>query len=53
MADLIKSVELIQSYKDEKHSFPATIEMEYEVPKDSDPVKEVKKCVEFCKNVLG
>ena len=39
--------------RDQKYSFPATIELEYEVPKDSDPVKEVKKCVEFCKNVLG
>lgn len=39
--------------RDQKYSFPATIEMEYEVPKDSDPVKEVKKCFEFCKNVLG
>ena len=39
--------------RDQKYTFPATVEMEYEVPKDSDPVKEVKKCVEFCKNVLG
>jgi sugar phosphate isomerase/epimerase len=39
--------------RDQKYSFPATIELEYEVPKDSDPVKEVKKCVEYCKNVLG
>ncbi len=39
--------------RDQKYTFPATVEMEYEVPKDSDPVKEVKKCVEFCRNVLG
>jgi len=39
--------------RDQKYNFPATIEMEYEVPKDSDPVKEVKRCVDFCKNVLA
>ncbi len=39
--------------REQKYNFPATIELEYEVPKDSNPVKEVKKCVEFCKNVLG
>ncbi len=39
--------------RDQKYTFPATVEMEYEVPKDSDPVKEVKKCIDFCKNVLG
>lgn len=47
IADALKLI------RDQKYTFPATIELEYEVPKDSDPVKEVKKCVEFCKNVLG
>ncbi len=36
----------------EKYKFPATVEMEYEVPAGSDAVKEVAKCVEFCRKVL-
>jgi hypothetical protein len=32
---------------------PATIELEYEVPPDSDAVKEVVKCVDFCKAALA
>ncbi len=39
--------------KREKFTFPADIELEYKVPQGSDPVAEVKKCVEFCKNVLA
>jgi hypothetical protein len=31
---------------------PATIELEYEVPKDSDAVQEVRKCVEYCRKAL-
>jgi sugar phosphate isomerase/epimerase len=30
----------------------ADIELEYPVPEGSDAVAEVKKCVEFCKNIL-
>ena len=37
----------------EKHyTFPVDIELEYGVPKDSDAVKEVAKCVAFCKKAL-
>jgi sugar phosphate isomerase/epimerase len=35
-----------------KYKFPATIELEYEVPGDSDPVKEVKKCMDYCRKAL-
>jgi hypothetical protein len=35
-----------------KYKFPATVEMEYKVPDDSDAVKEVSKCVEFCRKAL-
>lgn len=28
------------------------IEMEYQIPEDSDPVLETKKCVDYCKNIL-
>lgn len=38
-----------------KNKWPiyADIELEYPVPEGSDAVAEVKKCVEFCKNVLA
>jgi hypothetical protein len=32
---------------------PATIELEYEVPTSSDAVREVAKCLEFCKRALA
>jgi sugar phosphate isomerase/epimerase len=38
-----------------KNNWPvfADIELEYPVPDGSDAVTEVKKCVEFCKNILA
>jgi sugar phosphate isomerase/epimerase len=36
----------------QKYNFPATIELEYEVPSGSDPVKEVKKCMDYCRKAL-
>jgi sugar phosphate isomerase/epimerase len=35
-----------------KYKFPATIELEYDIPEGSDAVKEVAKCLEFCRKVL-
>jgi sugar phosphate isomerase/epimerase len=37
-----------------KNKWPiyADIELEYDIPEGSDAVKEVKKCVEFCRNIL-
>ena len=31
----------------------ADVELEYQIPKDSDAVKEVAKCVQFCKQALA
>jgi len=45
--------EILQYMKKAKCTFPADIELEYSVPKDSDAVKEVIKCVEFCKKALA
>ena len=38
-----------------KNNWPiyADIELEYPVPEGSDAVTEVKKCVEFCRNILA
>ena len=38
--------------KKQKWPIYVDIELEYPVPQDSDAVKEVKKCVEFCRNIL-
>jgi sugar phosphate isomerase/epimerase len=39
--------------KRNKLTFPADIELEYRVPQGSDAVKEVAKCVQFCKQALA
>jgi len=44
--------EILSLIKKNKYKFPATIELEYDVPESSDAVKEVAKCVEFAKNIL-
>ncbi len=44
--------EVLQLMRDNGYKFPATIELEYNIPDGSDAVKEVKKCVEFCQNAL-
>jgi sugar phosphate isomerase/epimerase len=45
-------VAVLQLMRDRKYKFPGTIELEYDVPAGSDPVKEVAKCVEYGKNAL-
>lgn len=46
-------VEVLQLLKKEKYPFEATIEFEYAVPDDSDVLKEIAKCVEFCRRALA
>lgn len=46
-------VEVLQLMQQNRYKFPATIEMEYEVPAGSDAVKEVAKCVEYARKALG
>ncbi|MBM4042014.1 MAG: sugar phosphate isomerase/epimerase [Planctomycetes bacterium] len=45
--------EVLQLMRKEKWTFPADIELEYKVPQGSDPVTEVGKCVQFCKEALA
>ena len=45
--------DILQLMKKNKYKFPATIELEYQVPEGSDAVKEVQKCLEFCRKALG
>jgi sugar phosphate isomerase/epimerase len=44
---------ILQLMKREKWTFPADIELEYRVPEGSDAVREVTKCVQFCKEALA
>ena len=43
----------LQYLKQNGLSFPADIELEYEIPSDSDAVQEVARCVQFCKEALA
>lgn len=45
--------EVLQLLKKEQWPIYADIELEYRVPKDSTPVKEVAKCVEYCREALA
>ena len=45
--------EILTLLKEKKYKIPATIELEYNVPADSDPVKEIKNCLNFAKSALG
>lgn len=44
--------DVLRFVKKNKWTFPADIELEYKVPEGSDAVKEVTKCVQFCKEAL-
>jgi sugar phosphate isomerase/epimerase len=44
--------EILQVVKKEKYTFPLSIELEYDVPQGSDAVKEVAKCLDYCRTAL-
>ena len=45
--------EILTLMRQEKYKFPASIELEYQIPEGSDAVVETSKCVQFCKNALA
>jgi hypothetical protein len=45
--------EILQLMKKEKYTFPACIELEYPPPEGSDVMKELAKCVQYCKDALA
>ena len=45
--------EILLTMKRDRHTYPAAIELEYDVPAGSDAVKETAKCLDFCKAVLA
>jgi sugar phosphate isomerase/epimerase len=44
--------EILQLVSKNKWRIPASIELEYEIPEGSDAVKEVRKCVDYCRAAL-
>jgi sugar phosphate isomerase/epimerase len=44
--------EILRTVQKNKWTMPATIELEYQVPAGSDDVKEVAKCLEYCRQAL-
>src|SRR3954454_18792086 len=45
--------EVLQLLKKEKWPIYADIEVEYPIPKDSDPTKEVAICLQYCREALA
>lgn len=45
--------EVLQLIKKNKYKIFPDIELEYDIPEGSDAVKEVSKCVQFCKDALA
>ena len=45
--------EILNLMRKEKYKFPASIELEYQIPEGSDAVVETMKCVQFCKAALA
>jgi sugar phosphate isomerase/epimerase len=45
--------EILRLMRKEKWTFPANIELEYKIPAGSDAIKEVARCVEYCRAALA
>ncbi|HKE25309.1 MAG TPA: sugar phosphate isomerase/epimerase [Bryobacteraceae bacterium] len=45
--------EILQTVRDNKYPFPASIEYEYQTPEGSDVLTEMRKCVQYCKDALA
>jgi sugar phosphate isomerase/epimerase len=45
--------DILQTVRKNKWNIPASIELEYSIPEGSDAVKEVQKCVQYCKDALA
>jgi sugar phosphate isomerase/epimerase len=44
---------ILQTLKKNKWKIPASIELEYEIPEGSNAVKEVRRCVDYCRTALA
>jgi sugar phosphate isomerase/epimerase len=39
--------------RDQHYAFPAAIELEYDIPAGSDVIKEIGKCLDYCRRALA
>jgi sugar phosphate isomerase/epimerase len=46
-------VAALQLLRDRHYGFPAAIEFEYDIPEGSDAIKEVGKCLDYCRKALA
>jgi sugar phosphate isomerase/epimerase len=46
-------VEILQMMQSNKYKFPASIELEHQIPEGSDAISEVQQCLEYCKKALS
>ncbi len=44
---------VLRLMRDKSYKFTATIELEYRIPEGSNRVKEVKRCLDYCKKALS
>ena len=44
--------EILQLMRDQHYKFPASVELEYDIPQGSNPVIESGRCVAWAKNIL-
>ncbi|HLF34489.1 MAG TPA: TIM barrel protein [Cyclobacteriaceae bacterium] len=44
--------EALRLMRDRGFKFPGSIELEYEIPEGSDAIKEVSRCLDFCRKAL-
>ena len=44
---------VLRLMRDNSYKFTATIELEYRIPEGSNRVKEVKRCLDYCKKALS
>jgi sugar phosphate isomerase/epimerase len=45
--------EILQMVKKNNWKIPASVELEYDIPEGADAVKEVRKCVDYCRGALS
>lgn len=45
-------IQTLQLMRDQRYAFPATVELEYKIPDNSNAVKEVSKCMKYCLEAL-
>ncbi|SHN17976.1 Sugar phosphate isomerase/epimerase [Cyclobacterium lianum] len=46
-------VEILQKMQQSRYKFPASIELEHQIPEGSDAIREVQKCLEYCRKALA